>query len=224
MSSDAPGDDPAPPDPIGSTPLLRTVTVPVEELVEWPGNPRKHADAALNASVRRHGQYRSLLARELPDGSLQLLAGHGTKAALARAGRITVDVEVRDVPDDSEARAIVLADNRLSDLAIYDDELLLAQLEQASQAGLDGTGWDAATYQDLISRSRPPDLDSLAAEVGEPTEEDGYVVVRVSCPRETRDQFNRLMALGDGSDADRFSQVLAWAATAARSDGLDTMP
>lgn len=138
----------------GATPLLRTVAVPVDDLVEWPGNPRTHAGAALDASVQRHGQYRSLLARELPDGRLQLLAGHGTKAALVRAGRDTVDVEVRDVPDDDAARAIVLADNRISDLASYDDALLLAQLDAASTSGgLDGTGWDGDAYRELVDQA-----------------------------------------------------------------------
>lgn len=133
------------------TPYVETVTVPVEDLVEWPGNARIHDDAALDASVDAHGQYRSVLGRRLPDGRIQLLAGHGTRAALQRRGRATVDVEIRDVPDDAAALKIVLQDNAASDRATYDDAALLALLDQAAPAGWDGTGWDQEGYLALLN-------------------------------------------------------------------------
>jgi site-specific DNA-methyltransferase (adenine-specific) len=133
------------------TPYIETVTVPVEDLIEWPGNARVHDDTALDASVDAHGQYRSVLGRRLPDGRIQLLAGHGTRAALQRRGRATVDVEIRDVPDDDAALRIVLQDNAASDSASYDNPALLALLDAANaDGGLVGTGWDQEGYLALL--------------------------------------------------------------------------
>jgi len=214
---------------VAVVPLLRVEHgYPVEGLVEWPGNPRKHDENVLDESVADHGQFRNVLARELPDGRLQLLAGHGTREALIRAGITHIDVEVRAVPDDDRARRIVLIENRSGDRARYDHSKLLDLLDEARATphGLDGTGWDAQGYDDLLAAHQAPDLDDLAGQVGDPTDEDRMVVIRVLVDPSTRDQFNRLMSLVEGaaSDAEKFSGVLAWAAVGARADGLDTMP
>jgi DNA modification methylase len=133
-------------------PYVETIEVPVEDIVEWPGNARIHNQKVLDESVADHGQFRALLGRRLPDGRVQLLAGHGTRAALVRAGRDRVMVEVRDVPDDRVARRIVLMDNRANDLAGYDERALLALLDDArADGGLGGTGFDDDAYRDLLA-------------------------------------------------------------------------
>jgi hypothetical protein len=125
---------------------LRTDTVPIEQLASYPGNARVHDDAALDESAKLNGQYRSIVARTMPDGALQVLAGHGTLGAFARAGDKTVRA------DDTEARRIVLVDNGASRHASYDDALLLRLLDDASTAGgLDGTGWDGESYRKLLA-------------------------------------------------------------------------
>lgn len=129
----------------------------MDDLVEWPGNPRVHDDQVLDASIETHGQFRMLLTRELPDGRLQLLAGHGTREALRRSGRTEIEVEVRDVPDDAQAGAIVLMENRANDRASYDTDKLVALLETqaASDWGLDGTGWLPDDIRELLDGPTP---------------------------------------------------------------------
>jgi hypothetical protein len=129
--------------------------LPIESLEAFPGNARVHDDAALDESAALNGQYRSVVARELPDGRVQLLAGHGTRDAFARRGDVSIRVEVIEA-DDSEARRINLADNGTARQASY-DEGLLAELLAAAAAdgGLPGTGWDEAAYRELVQSLEP---------------------------------------------------------------------
>jgi hypothetical protein len=129
---------------------LATETVPVNALEAYPGNARVHDEPALDESARTNGQYRSVVARRLEDGTLQLLAGHGTVGAFRRQGADEVRVEVIEA-DDTEARRIVLADNGSSRNAGYDERLLLDLLDAASKdGGLGGTGWDGEAYKELL--------------------------------------------------------------------------
>jgi site-specific DNA-methyltransferase (adenine-specific) len=162
------------PTTVEGTPYLGTYDLPVTDLVDWPGNARVHDQATLDESVTAYGQYRAVLGRQLPDGRVQLLAGHGTKAALARAGYETVTVEVRDVPDDAAARRIVLMDNRSNDRASYDERALLALLDQAhADGGLGGSGFDAAAYEALLASvgsENPHDWDPAAGDAADDTD------------------------------------------------------
>jgi len=64
---------------------LRTAEVPLAELVEHPDNARVSDLDAIRASVRRFGQYRSIVARVVAEGvPLVCLAGwHTSRAMLA---------------------------------------------------------------------------------------------------------------------------------------------
>lgn len=122
--------------------------VPVGELESFPGNARVHAEAVLAESAQTNGQYRSIVARR-HNGGLQILAGHGTRAAFAAIGTETVRVEVIECDDDEAAR-IVLVDNRGNDLAGYDERALLDLLKTA-QPDLTGTGFDQAAFDALVA-------------------------------------------------------------------------
>src|SRR3954468_18651484 len=74
------------------------------ELRPFPGNAKEHDDDELDGSVKRFGQFRSVVARKLDDGGYQLLAGHGTTEALARSGLEKVRVELVDASDDDAWR------------------------------------------------------------------------------------------------------------------------
>lgn len=146
---------------------LGTREVPIEALTGYPGNPRVHDTAVLEESARVNGQYRSVVARERPgpDGTLtlQLLAGHGTVAAFAATGTAQVRVEVIEA-DDTEARRIVVVDNRAGDLAGYDNELLAALLGDLG-GDWPGTGWDDDTLAALTASLRDPLPDLAACEL-----------------------------------------------------------
>lgn len=121
-------------------------------LTPYPGNPNIGDVEAVRASLRANGQYRTPVTRRLPDGGLQVLAGHTTRlAAIAEAMPLRVDVVDAD---DKTARRIVLADNRTAQLSHYDEDLLLAILDGGD---LEGTGWDQAAYEELLQSGGPGD-------------------------------------------------------------------
>ena len=79
------------------TPALLDSATPIDTLHPHPRNARtrdKHAEQALRESLDTNGQYRRVVARRLPRGKLQLLAGHGTSR---RAGIVELDPRYADV-------------------------------------------------------------------------------------------------------------------------------
>ena len=144
-------------------------------LEPYDGNARRHDDALLSNSIKVHGQYRTLVVRQLDDNSTApryiLLAGHGTAAALRANGHTKARCELV-VCNDEEALQINLMDNRANDKAFYDEDALAAQLEQAQQFGFDGTGWDAKTAAKYLN----PD-DSGNDDEGEPPAETWAIIV-----------------------------------------------
>jgi hypothetical protein len=114
-------------------------------LTPYPGNPNIGDVEAVRASLRANGQYRTPVTRPLPDGGLQVLAGHTTRLA-AIAEHMPLRVDVVDA-DDKTARRIVLADNRTAQLSRYDEDLLLAILDGGD---MEGTGWDQTAYEELL--------------------------------------------------------------------------
>ena len=199
---------------------LETLDLPIDQPEDHPDNPRVHDDDWLDDTVSP-GQHRSIAARRLPDGRIQILGGHGTRRALKRRGDDTVRAELFDA-DDAEARWVVLSDNPRPGIGGFDHPKLLALLDAGP---LEGTGWDEAAREDLEKLLEAPDLDDLAGEIGEPTDEDGLVVIKFKVDPDAKERMERLMKLTDErEESDAFSGVLAWASVGARADGLDVEP
>jgi DNA modification methylase len=140
---------------------LATEDVPLAGLVQFPGNARRGDLGAIRASVARHGQYRSIVVRQLADGGRVIVAGNHTALALAAEGHESVRVDLIEC-DDGEARRINLADNRLAELGGYDDAAL-ADLLASLDGDFGGTGWAAEDLAALLrgepdSRTDPDDV------------------------------------------------------------------
>ena len=96
-----------------------------------PENPRQGDIGAIVTSIEQNGWYGTLIAQQK---SRRVLAGnHRLQAALA--------LDMKEVPvywvdvDDTEAQRILLADNRVSDLATWDDSILVGLLEGLANDG-----------------------------------------------------------------------------------------
>lgn len=128
------------------TVLVEAATmVPLEELKPYPGNPRRGDVTLIADSLRRHGQYRPIVANRR---NSEILAGNHTLAAARTLGWPEIAVTWVDVDDDTAAR-IVLIDNRANDLAVYDDKALAELLGALPE--LDGTGYDARALAELLA-------------------------------------------------------------------------
>jgi DNA modification methylase len=129
---------------------------PIDKLLPYVRNARQHSDeqiAQIAASIAEFGFVNPILIGA--DGVL--VAGHGRLAAARKLGLPTVPVVVLDHLTPTQRRALVLADNRLAELATWDDALLRIELEALQDDGfdLDLTGFDADALAELLADEEP---------------------------------------------------------------------
>jgi hypothetical protein len=133
-------------------PTTDIATVPIDDLIRHPDTPRRGDIPAISASIEVNGWYGAVVAQS---STRHVLAGNNRMEAARRLGMTDLPVHWLDV-DDATARRIMLADNRTSDLATYDDEVLVQLLAAAAaDDDLFGTGFDG------------DDLDALLAPAGD---------------------------------------------------------
>jgi ParB-like chromosome segregation protein Spo0J len=120
-------------------------TVAISTLRPHPLNARRGDVDTISESLATHGQYRPVVASRRTN---HILGGHHVIKAAKKLGWRTIAVTWVDVDADGE-RAILLADNRTSDLATYNDSALLGLLE--SLPDLTGTGFTQADLDSLTS-------------------------------------------------------------------------
>lgn len=112
----------------------------VSDLKQHPDNPRRGNDVAVAESIEANGFYGAVIAQK---STGFVLAGNTRLRASIEEGAETVPTFMLDC-DDETATRILLADNRLSDLAEYDNRVLLRLLDDVAEyePELTGTGYD----------------------------------------------------------------------------------
>jgi DNA modification methylase len=130
--------------------FIHTELVDPSQLRLYPGNPRRGDLEAIKDSLRRHGQYRPIVANRRTG---EVLAGNHVLLAARELGLKELAVAFIDV-DDEHAKRIVAVDNRTSDLAGYDPESLAALL--SSLPDLAGTGYGDADLSKLLDELAAP--------------------------------------------------------------------
>jgi len=121
--------------------------IPVTAIREHPNNPRKGDDRAVGESISRNGFFGAILVQRSTNA---VIAGNTRFRVMRDEGHETIPGFWVDC-DDETATRILLADNRTSDLAFYDDEALFGLLKSLVESeGLSGTGYDRAAYELLL--------------------------------------------------------------------------
>jgi hypothetical protein len=163
--------------------------VPIDELVKWPGNPKRHDVETIKASMRRFGFVAPIV---IDDATGRIVAGHGRAEALVamrdagekRPARVALAADAKGwlVPvlrgvafgSEREAEAYLLADNRLVELAGWNNSELAQMLREAPS--LDGTGFSQVDLDVLLMMSHVE-----SARVGKTPEErlDGFLSAEV---------------------------------------------
>lgn len=128
-----------------------TTLEPTNTLAPHPENPRRGATAAIVDSIQAHGFYGALIAQR---STRYVIAGNHRLQAAITAGLETVPVIWLDVTDE-QARRILLADNRTSDLGGYDTTALADLLASLPESALTGTGYDASDAASLLAAAHP---------------------------------------------------------------------
>lgn len=124
--------------------IVNTDTVDIDLLQPHPRNARQGDIGAICESLNSFGQYRPIVVNSQDN---TILVGNHTYHAAKALGWKQLAVSWVDV-DEERALKILLADNRTSDLAAYDDQKLSELL--LSISNFEGTGFDGEDIDSII--------------------------------------------------------------------------
>jgi hypothetical protein len=148
---------------------MKIVATDLDSLKTAERNPKTHAQADIQASIRRFGFTEPIVVDQRTG---RMVAGHGRREALLelkKRGEVPAGVEVRDgrwfVPvltgwaskDDTEAEAYVIASNRLTEVGGWDEKALAEMLGRLNTGDLlAGTGYEPTDVDALLRSVEPP--------------------------------------------------------------------
>jgi len=118
------------------TPLLSIFYRPIDQLKPDSNNPRRHT----KKQTRQIANSIAAFGFNVPiliDRDANVIAGHGRLLAAGELGWSEVPTLCLDHLTPAQARAFQIADNRLTEIAVWDDRLLAEQLKDLSLLGLD---------------------------------------------------------------------------------------
>ena len=123
----------------GNENLARRIEIvyrPITELKLDPKNPRLHAPRQVRQianSIRTFGMNVPILI----NGAGRIIAGHGRVMACQQLGWKEVPTISLEHMSETQARAFMIADNRLTENSAWDEHLLAEQLKELSELDLD---------------------------------------------------------------------------------------
>lgn len=133
-----------------------------EELIPYEKNPRDNRAAldAIELSIEEYGFTNPILVNE----EKVILAGHTRREAAILAGLEKVSYIVVDGLTEAQQKAYRLADNKLSELSIWDEDLLKEELEDLLDEDYDIslTGFSDVDLTDLLKDEE--DLEDIEPE------------------------------------------------------------
>jgi hypothetical protein len=150
---------------------MRIEYVALDEVARWPGNPKKHDDETIDASIERFGFNDPLTVDEATG---RLVEGHGRvdrlmarkadgKAPPARIlvredGKWLVPV-VRGVSftTEAEAEAYLLVHNRAAETGGWADDLLAEAFGRLRETDTEILGWDEDHVDEILREAADPD-------------------------------------------------------------------
>ena len=111
------------------------IWLPIADLKPWDKNPRKNTEAVAKVadSIQRFGFGAPILARQ---EDKQIIAGHTRWLAAKKLGLATVPVRLLDL-DPADAQLLALADNKLGEIAEWDETQLATILEELKAQDVD---------------------------------------------------------------------------------------
>jgi hypothetical protein len=137
------------------------------ELTPHPENPRKHSRSQIRGiakSIEKSGYTAPIIV----DKNRTILAGHGRREAALLLGLPKVSVIIRDDLTEAQAKAYMLADNKLTDRSTWDDPKLAIILKElatpALEFDLEATGFESPEIDFRIQSLDQTDAADIADE------------------------------------------------------------
>lgn len=130
------------------------VAININTLKPHPRNVRQGDIGAIATSLQTFGQYKPIIYQA---STGHIIAGNHTWKAAKQLGWTHIEAKPFDCNDDTALR-ILIADNRATDLATYDENGLLDILKELADTDkkLDGTLFDEQDLQQLLDDTTPP--------------------------------------------------------------------
>ena len=144
---------------------LQIETISIDDLELDPNNARKHSEKNINAiceSLTQFGQRKPIVI----NADDVVIAGNGTVEAARKLGIKTLEI-VR-VPanwSEEKIKAYALADNRTAELASWDAEILLSQLNELNIADWDINALGFKEFE--LNPPKDSDADTDMKSIGE---------------------------------------------------------
>lgn len=163
--------------------------VKLSDISPHPKNPRRGNIEAIKNSLSVNGQYKPIVVNSR---TRRILAGNHTYQAAKELGWDKIEVAWVGVSDEEELR-IMLADNKTSDMALYDGSELARVIDEISETemGILGTGFEDDKLTELLPQVGDPS-EALKGEHGS----SGRVKITLSVDKDEEEILrDRLMSL-----------------------------
>ena len=138
---------------------IGSLLMDINLLTPHPRNVRQGDIGAICESLKAHGQYRAIVFQK---SSNHIIAGNHTWKAAKSLGWDQIAATEFDC-DDETALRILLADNKASDLATYDNDQLEDLLRELAltEKALEGTLFDGNNLDEIINDNEIPLMDEF---------------------------------------------------------------
>ena len=141
---------------------MKIEEVRIDEISNHERNPKQHPDKQirlLEESIKRFGWTNPVIL----SADNTILAGHARVKAAIAAGNDTVPC-IRTKLTGAEADAYLIADNRLSDLAPYDRDILAELLGELPDDLAELTGFDSSDIDALLKGEDISEIDRFISD------------------------------------------------------------
>lgn len=146
--------------------------VALSEIVPYARNSRTHSAEQIKqiqASIREFGFVNPILI----DGNKNIIAGHGRVIAAKAEGMQDVPCVLVEHLTEAQKKAYIIADNKLALNAGWDNEMLMAEIEELGAIGFDAemTGFSGSELRELFKNCDSKDVKEDDFDVGAALEE-----------------------------------------------------
>ena len=128
--------------------MVEAVMMKIEDIYPYENNPRRNAKAvdAVANSINEFGFKNPIIV----DKNNVIISGHTRRLAALQLGLKEVPVIIGDDLTDVQVKAFSLADNRVAELAVWDEDLLKQEMAKAIDIDLSDYGFDPEVIDRIV--------------------------------------------------------------------------
>jgi site-specific DNA-methyltransferase (adenine-specific) len=127
---------------------LKVVMMQIKDIKPYDNNPRRNGKAvdAVAKSIKDFGFKNPIII----DKNNVIISGHTRRLAAIKLGLREVPCIVGDDMTDAQVKAFRLADNRVAELAVWDDDLLKEEMAKVVDMDLNEFGFDIGDIEEIL--------------------------------------------------------------------------